>query len=41
MIIKIIQAFEVIVPANPGAINSPELDRPLHKLNVGAAKGWF
>ncbi|MFT6868498.1 MAG: muconate cycloisomerase [Cyclobacteriaceae bacterium] len=40
MIIKRIQAFEVIVPANPGAINSPELDRPLHKLNVGAAKGW-
>lgn len=40
MKIKQIKAFEVVVPAKPGAINGPGLDRPLHKLNVGAAKGW-
>ena len=40
MIIERIQVYEVMVPAQPGAINSPELDRPLHKLNVGATKGW-
>lgn len=40
MIIKAITAYEVIVPAHRDAINSPGLNHPLHKLNVGAKKGW-
>lgn len=40
MTITRIQAYEVIVPAKPGSINSPSLERPLHKLTVGAKKGW-
>ena len=31
---------EVIVPARPDSINSPEVDHPLHKLPNGAACGW-
>lgn len=31
---------EVIVPAKPDSINSPEVDHPLHKLPLGASKGW-
>jgi len=30
----------VVVPARPGSINSPETDHPLHKLPVGAKRGW-
>lgn len=35
-----ITATEVIVRANPGSINSPSLDRPLHKLESGGQKAW-
>ena len=35
-----IAATEVIVPARPGAINSASLQRPLHKLALGARAGW-
>jgi len=35
-----ISAFEVIVPAHAGVINSEGLDKPLHKLAVGAKGGW-
>lgn len=35
-----IKATEVIVPANPGAVNSPRKDTPLHKLESGAAPAW-
>jgi muconate cycloisomerase len=38
-IVRII-ATEVIVPAKPGSINSPLLDRPLHKLESGGQKAW-
>lgn len=31
---------EVIVPAKAGAINHPDLDRPLHKLPVAGQAGW-
>ena len=31
---------EVVVPAREGAINSPSLDRPLHKLPVAGEPGW-
>ncbi|MEQ8671873.1 MAG: mandelate racemase/muconate lactonizing enzyme family protein [Aggregatilineales bacterium] len=31
---------EVIVPAKSGTINSPELDRPLHKLPIAGSPGW-
>lgn len=40
MKIKRVTAIEVVVPANPGAIESPGLNRPLHKLPVGAKPGW-
>ena len=35
-----ITAFEVIVPAHPGVIESKEIHKPLHKLPVGAKSGW-
>jgi muconate cycloisomerase len=35
-----ITATEVIVRAKPGAINSPALERPLHKLPVSGRKAW-
>ena len=35
-----ITAFEVIVPAHPGVIESKEIHKPLHKLPVGAKAGW-
>lgn len=38
-IVRII-ATEVIVPAKPGSINSPSLDRPLHKLESVGQKAW-
>jgi len=31
---------EVIVPANPGAVNSPGHDKPLHMLPVAGKSGW-
>lgn len=36
MKIEAIVATEVVVPSLPGTINSPALDRPLHKLDAGA-----
>lgn len=35
-----ITATEVIVPAKPGAINSPGLDKPLHKMIHKGKPGW-
>lgn len=35
-----ITCYEVVVPAREGAINSKELDKPLHKLSVGASESW-
>jgi len=40
MKIRSITATEVIVPANPGAINSSGLSRPLHRLPVAGRVGW-
>jgi len=40
MKIKSILADEFIVPAKTGSINSPSLDRPLHKLPVAGEPGW-
>lgn len=40
MKIRRILLDEVIVPAKPDSINSPEVDHPLHKLPQGASKGW-
>jgi muconate cycloisomerase len=35
-----IQLFEVKVPAHPGTIESKGINKPLHKLPVGAKAGW-
>lgn len=35
-----ITATEVIVPANPGVINSESLHRPLHKLPTAGSPSW-
>lgn len=35
-----IEAVHVVVPARPGAINSPSRDKPLHKLPSGASPAW-
>ena len=40
MIIQQIEFFEVKVPAHPGAIASKSINKPLHKLPVGAMEGW-
>ena len=40
MKIKRITCYEVIVPAHPEAIASKTIDKPLHKLPVGAKSGW-
>ena len=40
MKIKRITCFEVIVPAKPGVIESKGINKPLHKLPVGAQSGW-
>lgn len=40
MIIRQITAFEVVVPAKPGMIQGKGIDKPLHKLPVGAKEGW-
>jgi muconate cycloisomerase len=31
---------EVVVPAKPGAINTPGHDKPLHMLPVAGSSGW-
>lgn len=38
-IVRIV-ATEVIVPAKPGTINSPEIDQPLHKFPVSGRESW-
>lgn len=35
-----IEVNEVVVPARPDSINSPEVDHALHKLPLGGRKGW-
>ena len=40
MKIERIEATEVIVPAHPGTINSPGLDRPLHKIASKGRAAW-
>lgn len=39
-IIRRLRLTEVVVPAKVGAVNHPELDRPLHKLSVAGQDGW-
>jgi muconate cycloisomerase len=38
--IRTIRAHEVIVPTHPDVINSPGLDKPLHKIPLNARKSW-
>lgn len=40
MKIKHFTCFEVIVPAHDGVIASKTINKPLHKLPVGAKSGW-
>ena len=40
MKISKINLYEVIVPAKKGTIESLEINKPLHKLSVGADEGW-
>lgn len=40
MKIKKISCYEVIVPAREGVIESKGINKPLHKLPVGAKSGW-
>ena len=40
MIIERITLDQVVVPACPDSINSPESDHALHKLPVGGKQGW-
>lgn len=40
MVIQQIEFFEVRVPAHPDAIASKSINKPLHKLPVGASEGW-
>ncbi|NND33743.1 MAG: mandelate racemase/muconate lactonizing enzyme family protein [Saprospiraceae bacterium] len=40
MTIQQIEFYEVVVPAHPDAIASKTIDKPLHKLSVGAKDGW-
>lgn len=40
MKIKSITAYEVLVPALPDAIESKGINKPLHKLPVGAKNAW-
>ncbi len=35
-----IEVDEVVVPARPDSINSPEVDHALHKLPFGGQRGW-
>src|SRR5437899_2770943 len=38
--IRKLQFTEVVVPGRPGTINSPQLNKPLHKLAIGGQAGW-
>lgn len=40
MRIEQIELVEVRVPARPGVVNSPQLDKPLHKLASGVDEAW-
>jgi len=40
MIVENITCYEVIVPARSGMIASKGINKPLHKLPVGAKSGW-
>ncbi len=40
MKIERISCFEVIVSAHEGAVDSKDMQKPLHKLPVGAKPGW-
>lgn len=40
MRIEQIELIEVQVPARAGSVNSPNLDKPLHKLATGADPAW-
>ena len=40
MKISKINLYEVIVPAKKGTVDSLEINKPLHKLSVGADEGW-
>ena len=40
MRIEHIEATEVVVPAHPGSINSPGLERPLHKIASKGHAAW-
>jgi muconate cycloisomerase len=40
MKISCIKLYEVIVPAHAGAIESKGVNKPLHKLSIGAKAGW-
>lgn len=40
MKISEIIATEVMVPANPGVVNSQAVDKPLHKLSSAGHKAW-
>ena len=40
MKIKRVTAYEVVVPAHDGVIESKGIEKPLHKLPVGATEGW-
>ncbi len=39
-IIRLIECYEVVVPARRGAVDSPGLAKPLHSLAVGVQEGW-
>lgn len=38
--IRKLRFTEVVVPGRPGTINSPQLNKPLHKLAIGGQTGW-
>ena len=40
MTIRKFTCFEVVVPARPGTIQSKTINKPLHKLPVGAQSAW-
>lgn len=40
MRIRRIIVTEVVIPARPGAVNGPGIDRPLHKLPIGGRPAW-
>lgn len=40
MLIQQLEFYEVIVPALPDAVASKSINKPLHKLPVGATEGW-